>query len=54
MLLVCLVVAINTRKSDLINVLTTALPFNGAAVTGSIPGSFSAMFWAVASSSSVT
>jgi peptidoglycan/LPS O-acetylase OafA/YrhL len=48
MLLVCLVVAINVGSSNLINVLTTVLPFNGAAVTGGIPGSFSAMFWAVA------
>lgn len=48
MLLVCLVVAINVGSSNLINVLTALLPFNGAAVTGAIPGSFSAMFWAVA------
>src|SRR5260370_24418131 len=48
MLLLCLVVAINVGSSNLINVLTTVLPFNGAAVTGGIPGSFSAMFWAVA------
>jgi peptidoglycan/LPS O-acetylase OafA/YrhL len=49
MLLVCLVFAINLGGSaTMIGVLTTALPFNVAAVSGGIPGSFTAMFWAVA------
>ncbi len=48
MLVVCLIIAISAGSSNLINVLTTALPFNGAAVTGSIHGPLSAMFWAVA------